>query len=486
MPDASLFLAVVTLLYCLLFFDGWHRLFRDSDTGWHIRTGEAILTTHTLPATDPYSFTRARQPWLDWEWGADVLTGAAHRWSGPAGVAALFAVAIAACTWLWMRLTFAAGGDLLLSFALASPMLSTVNLHWLARPHIFGWILLLGCLLLLERRGRLAWFVVLGVLWANLHASFFLGSVVALLIAAGQWLAPRVWNIDSPRDWTHPAKAALILFVASFANPYGWKLHAHVAAYLSDTELLSRIGEFQSFNFHVAGSAQIVLTAALGAAGAVLAWTNRRLDHAFVAALILVIALRSARGLPLVALAVLPLSNAALVTALRSARGLVPRLRRAIDSALDYSARLRTIDAGLSGYALLPILLGLLILVAPRADAGFPAEEFPVAAASAVATLPNDARVLAPDKFGGYLIYRFHGARPVFFDGRSDFYGAAFMKDYIRLVEARPGWREQVAGFGFTHALLPSNYSLISGLELAGWRRTYQDATAVLLAAPGH
>ena len=385
-----------------------------------------------------------------------------------------------------MRLTLAAGGDLLLSFAFASPMLSTVNLHWLARPHVFGWILLLACLLLLERRERLGWFVVLGILWANVHASFFLGPLLALLAAAGQWLAPRLWPIEPPPDWTHPAKAAATLLAASFVNPYGWWLHAHVVAYLADTALLSRIGEFQSFNFHVAGSAQILLAMAIGAVGAVLAWTQRRIDHAFVAALILVIALRSARGLPLVALAVLPLANAAIVAALRSAHGLLPRVRRVIDGVLDYSARLRTIDAGLSGAALLPLLLVLVALSARRVDAGFPADEFPVAAASSVAALPLHARILAPDKFGGYLIYRFNGARQVFFDGRSDFYGAAFMQDYIRLVEARPGWREQVAGFGFTHALLPSNYSLISGLELAGWRRTYQDATAVLLAAPGH
>jgi hypothetical protein len=116
------------------------------------------------------------------------------------------------------------------------------------------------------------------------------------------------------------------------------------------------------------------------------------------------------------------------------------------------------------------------------ARAGFPDDQFPVAAAEAVAALPESARLLAPDKFGGYLIYRFNGARKVFFDGRSDFYGAAFMKTYIDLIEARPGWRNQVDKFGFTHALLPNRYSLVDALEAAGWKRIYRDGTATLLA----
>ena len=118
---------------------------------------------------------------------------------------------------------------------------------------------------------------------------------------------------------------------------------------------------------------------------------------------------------------------------------------------------------------------------AVAARAGFPPEEFPVEAAAAVEKLPQDARLLAPDKFGGYLIYRFAGRRKVFFDGRSDFYGSDFMKQYIRLVEVRPGWKEQVDAWKFTHALLPPDYSLAAALERAGWRRIWRDRTAVLL-----
>ncbi len=486
MPNLSLSLSIVTLIYCLSLFDGWHALFRDSDTGWHIRTGESIITTHSLPTTDPYSFTRGGQSWLDWEWGADVVTAIAYRSAGEAGVAALFAIAIAACTGLWIALHFAIGGDLLMACLMAAPMLSTVNMHWLARPHVFGWLLLLGCLLALERRASPVIFLALGIVWANVHASFFLGPLIALLYLAGELAATLIWNGQERYNWRGRAITLAALTAGTFVNPYGWNLHRHVLAYLSDSELLARIGEFQSFNFHAAGAGQVMLAFAIACIGAVVALTERRFHHFLVSALFLCIGLRSARGLPLVALAALPLANGAITEALRRARGLAPVLRVRLNNALDYSERLRVIDRRLGGWALVPVVLAVLFAVTRTAQAGFPEDQFPVKASAVVSQLPADARLLAPDKFGGYLIYRFGGARKVYFDGRSDFYGSQFMKDYLHLLEARPGWREQVAQAGFTHALLPNNYSLIPALEQAGWQKSYQDATATMLTAPGH
>ena len=123
----------------------------------------------------------------------------------------------------------------------------------------------------------------------------------------------------------------------------------------------------------------------------------------------------------------------------------------------------------------------LLRTPALAAKTGFPPDQFPVAAAAQLDKLPLDARVMAPDKFGGYLIYRFAGVRKVFFDGRSDLYGSDFMKQYTRLVQARPGWRAQFDQYGFTHALLPSDSTLLAALEALDWKPLYRDSVATLL-----
>jgi hypothetical protein len=492
-PDVALLISFVTLIYCLVLFDGTQKLFRDSDTGWHIRTGEAMLAGKGLPRVDSWSFVRSGQPWFAWEWGADVLMGAAHLAGGPAYVAGLYALAIAACTFLWFRLNWMTGGNFLLACGLVIPMLTTAMMHWHARPHVFGWLFVLSAVLYAERKGRSYAMVALAsALWANLHASFFLGAVVAAVYAASHWLRPLIWDRpDRETEWRDArwyAGAAIVSLAATLVNPYGWHLHQHVTGYLLNQELLDRVGEFQSFNFHAEGSAQIVSAITVAGLGSVLALGQRNLAHSLLSALFLVMALRSARVLPLVALIALPLANGAISAALRSVTGLHPAVRRALDAFLQYCDNLRTHDRSLGGLAVAPAVVALtfavLSLHAVAAHAGFPRDTFPVQAAGTVSRLPESARLLAPDLYGGYLIYRFNGQRKVWSDGRSDFYGADFMKDYLRIIEVRPGWHRRVKQTGFTHALLPNRYSLVPALEGMGWKRLHSDSVATLLESP--
>jgi hypothetical protein len=495
-PDLAAGIAVVTLAYCLFVFHGGTQFFRDSDSGWHIRNGEWILAQRSLPRSDPYSFSKAGQPWLAWEWGADVLMGLAHRIDGLRGVTTLFALTISACTWMWFRLSFAAGGDFFVACLLAPLMITTTSLHWLARPHVFSWLFLLGSLWYFERAplcislGQITAVAAAAALWANLHASFFLGPVIALIYAASHLIRPVLWPIDPEPE---QAKARRFLWVAlaalagSFLNPYGWRLHAHVLSYLRNDTLLSRIAEFQSFNFHDPGALQVALAVVLAAAGGTMALAQSKVAHFLLAAIFVVGALRVARMLPLLALSILPLVNGTFAEALRGARNLRPQIKRAIDAALGYSARLRAIDQRVNGAAFTAIAAAA-ILLAVRTPAysrgiGFPAGTFPVSAAAAVASLPAEARLVAPDNFGGYLIYRFNGARKVYFDGRSDFYGVDFMKQYLVLINARPGWQETLYSFHFTHALLPAASALKAALQQAGWTTLYKDDVATLLEA---
>ena len=56
---------------------------------------------------------------------------------------------------MWFRLHWAMGGNFLIACAMAPLLLSTCNIHWLARPHVLGWLLLLGVVWWCERRGPL-------------------------------------------------------------------------------------------------------------------------------------------------------------------------------------------------------------------------------------------------------------------------------------------------------------------------------------------
>ena len=103
--------------------------------------------------------------------------------------------------------------------------------------------------------------------------------------------------------------------------------------------------------------------------GGTLALTQRRWHHFALAMLITAMALRSARALPLCALLLLPIANAAIT------RG--PRQR--IPSFLAYGDNLRALDARFSGLALVPLRAAGGVADA-HARRRFPADQFPVAA----------------------------------------------------------------------------------------------------------
>ena len=141
------------------------------------------------------------------EWGSDVLMSLAYRLDGLRGVTALVAAALAACSWMWCRLNFAAGGDFFLTALLAPLMVTTTSLHWLARPHVFSWLFLLGALLYTEFRSEAApsrfnWaqmaaiFAVTAV-WANMHASFIFAPAIACIYAASHFVRPLLWPLES-------------------------------------------------------------------------------------------------------------------------------------------------------------------------------------------------------------------------------------------------------------------------------------------------
>jgi hypothetical protein len=492
-PDLALTFALATLLMLFFMFGGATTLFSDSDTGWHIRNGERIISTRSLPHADPFSFSKPAEPWIAWEWGADVLMAAVYRVSGLGGVALMYGLAIAVSVWMWFRLNRNAGGNCLLACLFLFPMLPTTALHWLARPHIFSWLFLLGTVWWCELMPhRLSWRSIalvgaMGAAWANIHASFFFAPLIALIYAAGVYLRPLIWEApgdQSPEFRGSRARSYVVFAFAALAgtlaNPNGWRLHQHVFSYLSDSGLLDRIAEFQSFNFHSNEAFPVMAALAICSAGGFAALASHKPERFLLSIVFTAIALRSVRGLPVAALLLLPLANGSITSVLSHAAMLAPGVRHRLVSALAYGDRLEAIQDGFHGYAIIPLVV-ILIFASIRTDAGFPANEFPIAASATVAIIPVTARILAPDDFGGYLIYRFNGERKVFVDGRSDFYGTEFLERYFSLMDPRRGWRDEFNRWNFTYALLPPENRLIPALETNGWREIYRDRIAVLL-----
>src|SRR5260370_19073293 len=60
--------------------------FNDHDLWWHLKTGEIIWNTHSIPRTDLFSFTTNNHAWTDHEWLSQVTIYGAWRFGGNAGL----------------------------------------------------------------------------------------------------------------------------------------------------------------------------------------------------------------------------------------------------------------------------------------------------------------------------------------------------------------------------------------------------------------
>jgi hypothetical protein len=275
---------------------------------------------------------------------------------------------------------------------------------------------------------------------------------------------------------------AALSSLATLINPYGWQLHRHILGFLSSRWIAEHVEEFQSPQIRSENMCifAVLLLAAVAVAAKV--WRRQRFE-ASLAVIWGFAALRSARYVPLFAVAAAPLI-ASYVAARWRGRAEVAPARSA--QRLLWEASL-SLGAQWRFTAWMPLLAALALLaVLPAARlADFPERSFPVAAVnrnSGLLTSAAGARILTSDQWADYLIYRLYPRTRVFFDGRSDFYGEAIGDDYRVLLLAGRSSRAVMARYAFTAALLPLEWPLGQILEQdADWRVSYRDGQAVLL-----
>ena len=186
LSDLAFLIPILVLFWCTTGV-GW--LLTDSDTGWHIRTGEWILENGRVPTADIFSFTRAGKAWFAWEWLSDVFMAAVQRNGGLAGIVLVSLLLLGATSVCVYKSTVAESGQRWIAIVLTSLAIAASTIHWLARPHLVTPLLAAAFCLVLNRVERdkrprlLLALPPLTVLWVNLHGGFFVGIV--LLITYG-------------------------------------------------------------------------------------------------------------------------------------------------------------------------------------------------------------------------------------------------------------------------------------------------------------
>ena len=476
-------------------------LLRDADIGWHIRNGEQMLVTHTIPHSDSFSSTMNGHSWFAWEWLYDIVFALIHHAFGLNGVVFYTAAIIAATFVLALYSGLRRGATLPVVLLLLILALGASAVHFLTRPHVLSWFFTVIWFELVdssEHRGnrRLIWLPLVMVLWVNLHGGFVVGFLLLAIYLVGGAIE-YFTHPEAGEAWANRIRwlsgVTLVTFAASFVNPYGYHLHVHIYRYLSDRFLMNQISEFLAPDFHGRAQQCFVILLIL----AILAFASARraigISQVLVALCAAYLGCYATRNLPiaglLITLVVAPILSDSIAHAGKSST-MTLWLKTLFERFDSFGSRMRNLELELQGHVwmLAVFVLGLWACFdhgrvgsTQLLDAYFDYKRFPVEAMNYISEHPIREPIFSLDYWGGYLIYRIYPQGRVVLDDRHDLYGDQFLKEYLKVVLIQPGWEKVLDRLGVDWVLLPGGSTLANMLRLTPrWTIVHEDGTAVL------
>lgn len=488
----------------------------DPDLWWHLKTGQLIVETHSIPHTDPFSYTRAGHPWITHEWLSEIVIYEMWRIAEWVGLILTFAAILCAAffiLFLRCRSNIYLAGMVTLCGAFATRPL------WGPRPQVISLLLASLWLFILERSERrpnlLWWTLPILLLWANLHAGFTLGLVFSALFLTGNWLEnkfdffrafvaahfpssgivssrkPLLFSTgagisNSAREPNSGGEQNLGLGFAGLilaldlltvpVNPNGTKLFFYPLETLRSAAMQSYIGEWASPNFHRPEYWPFLLL--ILATFAVAAWSpsSFRARDLLLLVVTFFASLRSIRLIPFFVLIATPLiAEAAEHWPISRPLSVFPTPHKTV-------GRWPTFFHA----AIMIFMAAFVIFHVRRVMNGQPVIEMQTSPVRAVAFLkghpPSGAMFNAYD-WGGYLIWELFPPTQVFVDGRADLYGDSFLHQFADTHHLKGNWRETLQRWNIQTVLIPSDSALASGLrESRDWRTVYDDGQAIIFS----
>src|SRR5258706_151295 len=449
----------------------------DPDLWWHLRTGQWIMETGHIPHVDPFSFTRAGNPWVAHEWLSEVTFYGIWKYSGEAGLIIFSAIATTAG---FMLLYLRSLGKASWTAAVVTPGAPGFPATWGVRPQMFTFALASLLLWLLESGGEkprlLLWIPPLFLLWLNLHAGFAFGPVLLVAFCLGliaeSAIGETPWTKIRPRLFH-----VLLVLMACVAlvplNPSGAQLYRYPLDVLRSAGMRSFIIEWFPPDFHQLHYLPLFLIW-LALLGALASSRNRPKARVLVPFLMTFFAaLDAVRHIPLLEFTATPVIAAAFCGLSSWKQISSPPKAGSVDRVrLAFPAAILLLIAAFA-------LTRWSVLV--RQQATTEAEVFPPQAVEFLHahTIPN--RLFVYYDWGGYLILKLYPQYRVFMDGRADLYGDDLLRQFQKASQLRDGWEQVLDRWRVEAVLVPPSGALAQSLLLDDrWHVEFRDSHAIL------
>ncbi len=416
-----------------------------------------------IPRVDTFSFSVAGAPWLDQQWGAQVLMALAHRAGGFASLSVLRAALIGTSFGIVYRACRIRGAA-----PRAASLLSlagfVVSLQTLAmRPQLFALPLFAAALLLIVDRVRhplrLWWLPVMTVVWVNLHGSFVMVPVL-LGLAFVEDLARR-----DRSDAKRLAIVGAACLAATCLNPWGPRTWVYAIELSTNPVIRKSVTEWAPITLSSFAGAMFFVSAAtimgwLAIRGRPAPWPQLAWLGAFF-----FLTLPAGRGVIWWGL-VAPVIVAGLL-APSEGRAAAPDPGR---------------GSGIVNRALIATLLVASLVALPYWRAGgdpLPLlREAPQGLVEAArADLPSGSRLLVPEPWGSWFEYALP-SMPVFVDPRIEVFRLSVWQDYSNVRAAAQGWQRILDRWHVDGVVVDTRDWALADVIARdpGWRLAYRDA----------
>jgi hypothetical protein len=480
LPSVADILFVSVFLFMTL--SAGQSLLLDCDTGYHIRAGQYILNTFSVPKHDIFSYISPPLPWTAHEWLSEVIMALIHRLSGLTGVVIFFALVIAFAYYLFFRILKTYGGSFLSTVIVSILVIASSKVHWLARPHIFSLPLIMIWYYLLDDyhyngRNRLYLLPLVMLLWVNLHGGFIIGIILTIIYTSGNLFYLIFSGSGMRNEYKKKAKAlgltAAGCLLAALINPYGYHILLFPFTLTSNKIIMNSVQEFLSPNFHQ----WMVYTYLLFLSIAVLAFSRKGVNVVELVLVLLFIymSLYSVRYILLFAIIVAPILIKQMDFVMKQFKGKVP------DFISEHAERMRDTDASAKGllWPVSAVIVVVFLGVSGAIGYQFDKKIKPVAAVEFLKKEHLDGHMFNNDEFGDYIIYAAWPEYRVFFDGRSDMYGAKRIEEYSQIGGIKPEWRDVLDKYKMNWIIFDAHSPLsLFLMESHEWKLIYADKVA--------
>jgi len=443
----------------------------DWDFWWHLKAGQYIIQTRSIPHLDPFSFTRAGAEWITHEWLSEVIMYVVFRAGGWIGLFLLFGTTITAALGICYRRC--EGKPFIAALAVVFATAASASLFGF-RPQMFTLLLASIFIAILDgyvyrNKRRLVWLLpLLMLLWVNLHAGFALGPALILLF---------VMMAGLDKEWNRVGPLLLVFAICVVViplNPNAFRMFTYPFQTLAAPAMQNFIEEWFSPDFHQLRFLPLAFLMLATFSVMALSPSRPRPGELFALAALSVAALRSGRHIPIFAIFAAPLF----------AKYFSEWLTAQTQSPITFRTTTATRPNIILTVSLL--LLPAFIIVQRVSNftskvASYEAQKFPLAAVEFLEKTNSVGPIFNDYDWGGYLIWKLYPGGKVFIDGRADVYGDDFLFDYLGTYAGERGWREKLDRLQIQTVLIRPSSALTTLLrEEKGWHAVFEDQQAVV------